>query len=100
MIAFREYAARLEERRAACDALGRADVRMSHARLATFASGVVLALFVWRSSLSTWWLLLPAALFAWLVHRHDRILRDRGAAARGVAWYERGLARLEDRWIG
>jgi hypothetical protein len=47
-----------------------------------------------------WWLLAPAVLFIWLVRRHDQVLRSRDAASRGIAFYERGLARLEDRWVG
>ena len=39
-------------------------------------------------------------LFIWLVRRHDRVIRARDAAIRGIAFYERGLARLEDRWVG
>ncbi len=31
---------------------------------------------------------------------HDRTLRARDAAARAVTFYERGLARIGDRWIG
>ena len=32
--------------------------------------------------------------------RHDQVIRSRDAAIRGIAFYERGLARLEDRWVG
>ena len=39
-------------------------------------------------------------LFIWLARRHDRVIRARQAALRGIAFYERGLARLEDRWVG
>ena len=73
---------------------------MSYARLATFAAFVLLALLAWRAGLSLWWLLVPTAIFPWLVRRHDQVLRARDAAMRGIAFYERGLARLEDRWAG
>ena len=91
---------RLESRRATRDRLIGADARFAHARLATFASAVLLALLAWRSAVTGWWLLVPAVLFVWLVRRHDQVLRSRDAAHRGIAFYERGLARLEDRWIG
>ena len=77
-----------------------ADARFGYARLATFASVVLLAVLAWRAALSVWWLLVPVAIFAWLVRRHDQVLRARDAAIRGIAFYERGLARLEDRLGG
>ena len=95
-----EYLSRLQARRAARDILGVADARFSYARLSTFAIGVVIALLVWRAGIAFWWLLAPAALFLWLVRRHDQVLRARDVAARSIAFYERGLARLEDRWVG
>jgi hypothetical protein len=49
---------------------------------------------------STWWSLLPVIALAVLVVRHDAVVRARDAAARAVAFYDRGLARIEDRWIG
>lgn len=95
-----EYSTRLASRRATRDRLIAADARFAHARLATFAAAVLLALLAWRSAISGWWLLAPALLFLWLVRRHDHVLRSRDAASRGIAFYERGLARLEDRWAG
>jgi hypothetical protein len=77
-----------------------ADARAAHARLATFVSALVLAGLAWRGATTFWWLLAPAALFLWLVRRHDRILKARELAVRGIDFYERGLARLHDRWIG
>lgn len=95
-----EYSERLQARRAVRDRLTEADARFAHARLTTVASAVLVALLVWRFGVSGWWLLAPAVLFLWLVRRHDQVLRSRDAACRGIAFYERGLARLEDRWVG
>ncbi len=53
-----------------------------------------------RGSLPAWTLLPPAAGFAALVVWHDRVIRARARAERAAAFYERGLARLEARWIG
>jgi hypothetical protein len=89
-----EYQARLDARRADRDALTAADARLGRARLATFFSGVVLALLVWQSAVSVWWLLAPVAVFVWLVRRHARVFRARELALRGIAFYERGLVRL------
>jgi hypothetical protein len=95
-----EYPARIAARATARDALTILDARFAHARLATFAASVVLIVIAWRGVLPAWWLVLPAVLFAWLMQRHDRVLRARDEAARGIAFYERGLARIEDRWRG
>jgi hypothetical protein len=95
-----EYLARLEARRAARDRLTDTDARVAHARLATFAAAAVLAVLVFRSVVTPWWLLAPALVFIWLVRRHDQVIRARSTATKSIAFYERGLARLEDRWTG
>ncbi|HSC29622.1 MAG TPA: hypothetical protein VLD67_20260 [Vicinamibacterales bacterium] len=96
----REYAARLEARRAAGARLDRADARLSHARLATFGAGVVTVIAVWLAGASFLWLGVPATIFLWLIRRHDTVIREQLAARRGAAFYERGLERLADRWSG
>ena len=98
--ALQEYRIRLDARRVVRDTLNGADARLAHARLATFFSSLALGALAWRSAISFWWLLAPIAIFTWLVHRHDRVLRARQLAVRGIAFYERGFARLEDRWHG
>ncbi len=95
-----EYRARLDQRRAAQRSLNRLDARYSFARLIVFAAGVLLAIIWWRGLVTPWMLALPAVAFAVLMQRHDRIIRDGDAATRAIAFYERGLARIEDRWSG
>jgi hypothetical protein len=95
-----EYAARLTVRSATRDTLTRTDLRVANARLTTFVCAGVLALLAWRDALSFWWLLAPAVTFLWLVRYHDRLLRTRELAIRGIDFYQRGQARLHDRWIG
>src|SRR5687768_8103634 len=34
------------------------------------------------------------------MHRHDWVIRAHAAAERSILFYERGLARIEDRWAG
>ena len=43
---------------------------------------------------------MPTSGFVWLMRRHDLVLRARDGATRAIAPYQRGLARLEDRWAG
>jgi len=94
------YISRLNTRRAELEAMTAADARVAYARLATFLSGVLLAAVLWLAAFSPWWTVAPVAMFVLLVRRHDAVLRARDRAAPGIAFYERGLARLEDRWIG
>jgi hypothetical protein len=94
------YRARLSARQATHDALNLQDRRISAIRLVTFAAGAAVALLIWNDAISAWWLALPAAAFIILIRHHDRVIHARDAAARAVAFYERGLARIEDRWAG
>ena len=95
-----EYRDRLRQRRAAHESLSAQDARLSYFRLAGFGALLVLAILGWRGTLSYWWLAAPAVVFGWLVQRHDTIIRERDLAARAILFYERGVARIEDRWMG
>jgi hypothetical protein len=97
---FAEYQARHERWRAAHRRLDRSDLKVSQVRLATVAVAVLLGILAWRGVLPAWTLFLPAALFLVLVVWHDRVIRARDRASSLVGFYERGLARVEDRWIG
>jgi MutS domain V len=92
------YRERLAARRAAEARLEAKHVRFSWARLALFFSGV--ALVVALGAAAAPWLSLPILAFVPLAIAHARTLNARDRAARAAAFYERGLARLEDRWQG
>ena len=49
---------------------------------------------------SSWWLTTPVAAFVGVAAYHSRTLRARELAQRAVAFYERALGRVEDRWAG
>ena len=96
-----EYARRRDER--AHEAAGRARlVRLvSNLRLVVFVAGLVLVWLVFGAdALAPGWLAAPLGAFLALVVVHDRVIRGHERAERCVAFYERGLARLEDRWAG
>ena len=96
-----EYAARLDQRRASHSHLLTLDERFSYARLSLFAVAAVAAWLAFgRDAISGWWLVPLVVVFAWLMKEHDRVIIRRDAAARAVAFYERGLARIADRWMG
>lgn len=88
-------------RRADAARLDAVDARLAWARLAVFGLGVVMAWLVFAAhALMTGALVAPAAAFLVLVRWHARVIAARDQAARAVVFYERGLARLEDRWQG
>jgi hypothetical protein len=94
------YRTRLAARRAVHDRLTQVDLQFSYARLGLFGLGVLIALAAWQQILTAWLLLVPLAAFIVLLRWHDDVIRKRDEAARSIAFYERGLARIEDRWPG
>ena len=91
----------LTQRREAAAGWQRRADWLSHARLLTFLAGAVVAGgAVFGGWPSAWWLAAPVGAFAALVVWHDRVLLAEARAARAVAWYEHGIARIEDRWTG
>ena len=76
-------------------------IRLGNLRLLLALVAVIMA---WASfhghSLSPWWLAAPAAGFVCLAAYHSRVLRARELAERATAFYEKGVARVEDRWAG
>src|SRR5262245_56457838 len=94
-----EYQQRLASRQRAYGRSLLLDARISHGRLAAVGTAAVLVMLGYRDLLSWWWMTLPAIGFVALLLWHDRVIRAGQALARAVAFYERGVARLEDRWI-
>jgi len=96
-----EYKARLEHWRAEHVQQELLHRRLGNARL---ASGILLiavgAIALGAERISPWWLLVPIIALAVLVVIHDRVDRLLRTSARGIAYYERAVARLENRWIG
>ena len=94
------YAARLERHRARLGVLGSKDDRIADLRLGTFVLALVVAgAAIWAGG-SPLWILLALFGFAVLVLWHGRVLREKAQAAEDVAFYERGLARIDDAWEG
>jgi MutS domain V len=95
-----EYRVRLVARLTLRDVADRRHQRLANARLAIAALAALALVLVWQGRTPIATLLLPAALYVGTAVWHDRVLRARNRAARAAAVYERGLARLEDRWQG
>ncbi len=96
-----EYARRRKDRQARVLRFDKLHIQLGNSRLLLAAIAAVLAWVSFRSHyLSAWWLLAPVAAFAGIAVYHSHILRSRELAQRAVAFYERRLARVEDRWAG
>jgi hypothetical protein len=95
-----EYTRRLADRRAAVQRLDVFDDRIVAARMLTVVGGAATAVLVWRGSIGGYLVLVPLVVFGALVQYHDRIFRAGAATKRAIAFYDRGLARLADSWIG
>ena len=93
------YAQRLAERnRALNELLGRRD-RIGYGRLAAAVAAGAIIWYAFRG-LSAWWLAVPIAGFIGLAWWQSRVERAAECARRAVLFYEKGIARLENRWQG
>jgi hypothetical protein len=96
-----EYQRRLQARRDTVEHYKRLDHLIGNARLIT---GLAFIFSVWLAAgphfISGWWTLLPLVAFVVLVARNERVRASGRQAQRSVKYYERGLARIQDQWIG
>ncbi len=96
-----EYTARRERYRREEQILQKRSVAIGNWRLAIGVTEAVLAWLVFGAKIVTpWSLLVPVLAFIALAMWHQRIIRRRTLAERAAAYYERGLARLRDEWLG
>jgi hypothetical protein len=72
-----------------------------NARLATGVAALAIAAFsLGVPWISPWWLLAPLGVFIGLAIYHDAVDRRLMRATRAATYYDRALARVENRWIG
>ncbi|MGH9415831.1 MAG: MutS-related protein [Terriglobales bacterium] len=96
-----EYRTRLSRQQARAALAARRDTQLGLAKLAGVGALVLVAWLAFISHLiAGWWVWLPVAALVALFLAHDGVIRGRKRAERLEAFYERGLARLEDRWAG
>ena len=96
-----EYARRLEARRKALARQVGRERRIADLRLVVFLASLGLAGLVFVAErAATFWFVVPAVAFVLLVLAHERARRASHRAARAAVFYERGLARVENRWAG
>ncbi|HVW87739.1 MAG TPA: hypothetical protein VHB50_23790, partial [Bryobacteraceae bacterium] len=94
------YRERLTARTAALASLDTRRHRLGLVRLAVFAAGAALLWFAIRGGLSAWFAAIPLAGFIGLVWLQSRLEREMEFARRAIGFFERGFARLENRWQG
>jgi hypothetical protein len=96
-----EYKERQQAREAKVLHLEKVHLRLGNVRLLLVAATLIIAWWSWeRNAFSGWWLFVPVLLFVALAIFHAQVLRRRSSAERAVDVYRKGLARIEDRWIG
>jgi len=94
------YMQRISARKAEAAACQRQHVLLGYIRLALVITGIVVAWFSFHSHvISRWWLLAVFAVFVVVARRHSAVLQRRAEAQRAIAFFERGIARIEDRWV-
>jgi hypothetical protein len=96
-----EYAQRLKLREATVTRYDSIHIRLGYVRLLLALAAAIVAWEAWkRHAFSPLWILLPVAAFIAVAVYHSRVLRALGLAQRAVTFYNRGLARIEERWAG
>ena len=96
-----EYARRREIREQRVASFEKIHIRLGNVRLFLALLAVMLGWASLRSHLlSPWWVSAPFVAFACTAYWHSRVLRSRELAERSVRFYDRGIARIEDRWAG
>lgn len=76
------------------------DRRLGYAKLAIGLLEVALLVWFVHELHGAWLLLIPVAAFVVLAIAHEKVLTRIQEIKALITYYERGLARLEDRWAG
>lgn len=93
------YQERKTAREAEAVGCQRQHVLLGYIRLALVITGVAVAwCSFYQHPLSRWWLLAVFAVFVVAARRHSAILQQKAEAQRAISFFERGIARIEDRW--
>ena len=88
------YLDRLAQRRQSISDLRKRERTISIVRLVLIGATIALAFWSLLAALVT------LIAFIVLVVMHERVIRARKRAESGAAFYERGLARIDDTWAG
>jgi hypothetical protein len=96
-----EYSKRLEAHLKIAAAKELNHRRFGNSKLAVIAAAVLLAWLSLKSGIiSPYWIVVPVTLYIVLTILHGSTLRAQKRAESAAAIYQRGIARIEDRWTG
>lgn len=96
-----EYAARRDHWETRRNIAVRQFIRIGNWRLGVGTVTAALMFFaIGRPLVSVWWLAASLVVFIGLIASHRSVLRARTLAERAVRFYDRGIARLQDAWMG
>src|SRR5258707_1013460 len=96
-----EYSSRLAAHKNKVSAYEGQHQRLGLLKLALAAAIIVVFVLALKSSIaSALWLLLPLAVLLYLEKVHARVFAAARQGKRIISFYERGIARLENRWMG
>ncbi|HXR40448.1 MAG TPA: hypothetical protein VN776_15210 [Terracidiphilus sp.] len=94
------YARRLHELNVVQAAERRREKALGYTKLVVAAVTLIAALLFLHYLKALEFLLLPVAAFLFLAVLQENLIRRLRFRARAITFYQRGLARLEDRWAG
>lgn len=96
-----EYRQRLQAREASVAHFDKTHRSLGNLRLLLVIAALFLAWWsLYRHEISVWWLLLPLIAFVAVATYHAKVLHKRSLAERAADVYRKGLACIEDRWVG
>lgn len=95
-----EYESRLTSRRSSLAHEQRRSRNIWILRRVTFLAIAASIVLAFEKIFAPWWIALPIIVFIALMAIHQRIHEARDRLERSVKFYERGIARIEDRWAG
>jgi MutS domain V len=96
-----EYSRRLGNYETLAASKNRLHMRIGNTKLAVIAAGLLLIyLSLAKQFLQPAWLLAPVATYLVLAAIHEQILRAHHRAQTAAAYYKKGIARIDDRWLG
>jgi hypothetical protein len=94
------YRRALQENESRLGGLQKQDTALGYVKVAVFLAGAIAGVLLLHSPGLQALLLIPVVIFVPLAVGHENVLRDMRARKRLIEFYERGIARLENRWPG
>jgi len=95
------YSARLTAQRAKQEVAERRHKQLGYLKLVGVTATILLFVLGLKAQIgSAWWLIVPMVALAFLEKAHERVLASLKKCTRVIAFYELGMARMEDRWMG